>query len=163
MTERRLVTHRFRTRSVTTALRVGGHTQRGGGIRQSGFSMAMQEEQHACLEGRHTERLQTSSELAFQPQHQFQHRQRLIIVVCDASHGQCTGKRREGRIEKGIGYLAGRHILGGMRRMAQGSEVVGVVSFIAGEPIAHPLIVSRFPMQVSIAPSFLYIPAYCPA
>ena len=64
-------------------------------------------------------------------------------------------------MKKGMGAFQGRRIAGGMRRMAQGSEVVGVVSFIAGEPIAHPIIVSRFPMQVSIAPSFLYIPAYC--
>jgi hypothetical protein len=29
---------------------------------------------------------------------------------------QCTEKRREGRIEKGMKSLAGRRIVGGMRR-----------------------------------------------
>jgi len=50
-----------------------------------------------------------------------------------------------------------------MRKAKEGARIGGGGSglFHCWRAHAHPLIVSRFPMQVSIAPSFLYIQAYC--
>src|SRR5205809_5043847 len=48
------------------------------------------EEEHPCLEWGYADRLQTSSELAVQLQHQFQECQRLRALVLDSSHGQCV-------------------------------------------------------------------------
>ena len=50
-------------------------------------------------------------------------------------HGESLRPLTGGPNREGHGGLAGRRIVGGMRRMAQGSEVVGVVSFIGGEPM----------------------------
>jgi hypothetical protein len=60
--------------------------ERSGGVRQFGVRMTTQKKKHTCLERRHADRLQTSSELAVQLQHQFQQRQLLMDVVLDTAH-----------------------------------------------------------------------------
>jgi hypothetical protein len=63
------------------------HTERGCGVHHIGLSLTTQEEDHAGLERRHADQIQTSSELAVQLQHQFQEGQFLMAVVLDTVHG----------------------------------------------------------------------------
>ena len=60
------------------------------GVRQPGVRMTTQEEEHAGLEWCYPDRLQTSSEVPVQLQHQFQQRQFFIAVVLNSLHGQCV-------------------------------------------------------------------------
>jgi len=52
--------------------------------------MTAYKEEHACLEWGYADRLQTSSKLTVQLQHQFQECQLLMAFVLNASHGQCV-------------------------------------------------------------------------
>jgi hypothetical protein len=68
-------------------------TQRGCGIHHFGVRMTTQKENHAHLERRHADRLQTFSELAVQLQHQFQECQLFMTVVLDTLYGPCVVPR----------------------------------------------------------------------
>src|SRR5512143_1751901 len=62
------------------------HAERGCGVRHVGLRMTTQKQKYPSLEWRHANRLQPSSQLAVQLQHQFQECQLLIALVCDTSH-----------------------------------------------------------------------------
>ncbi len=70
-------------------------TQCGRRVFQLGILMAMQIEDHPRLERRHPHRLQASSEVAVQPQHQFQQREAclLLAIVLGNGHGDVSISR----------------------------------------------------------------------